>query len=103
MNQKFRKAGSIAILTTMAMGLLTFGPTISNGLATVFKWGGTYSELHAKVETHEASIKNIKIKMDSADERVREFRSVWCMERLGSPDGLSNDVLKACSSWIRNP
>lgn len=104
MNQKkFRKAGSYAILGTMLLGLLTFGPTVLEAFAGIFKLGGTYSSLSAKVEEHDSEIKSFKIKIESADEKVREFRSVWCMERLGTPDRLSNEVLKACSSWIHNP
>lgn len=103
MNQKFRKAGSYAILGTMLLGLLTFGPTVIDAISSIFKLGGTYSTLHAKVEEHDSLIKSFKTKIESTDEKVREFRSVWCMERLGTPDKLSNEVLKACSSWIHNP
>lgn len=103
MNQKLKKAGSIAILSTMLVGLLPFVPVVSQALSTAFKWGSTYSDLHAQVENHANQIKENKNMIKNTETRIREFRSVWCLDRLSSNANISNEVLKSCSEWIRNP
>lgn len=103
MHEKFKKYGSVLILGVMVSGLLTILPPVLDGLSAAFKLGGHFYNLHARVSSHEDDIKLNKEEIKQTDLKIREFRSVWCLERLGSPDRLSSEVISACSSWIKNP
>lgn len=90
----FKQAGALAILIPIFSGLLVYGEPLGKLAVVIFTFGSKYQELHAKINTHD-----IKIKENS--NHMKEFRSVWCVDRMTNTKKIDPYVLKTCTDWIK--
>lgn len=90
----FKKAGALAILIPVFSGLLIYGEPLGKVAVVIFTFGSRYQELHAKIQNHDEKIKE-------NTSHMKEFRSVWCIDRMTNSKKIDPHVLKTCTGWIK--
>ena len=101
--EMFKKIGAWAILGAMVSGLIVFIPPIYQASAKIFSLGKTFSDATNLLESHSLTLVKHQSEIEDGQKGMREFRSVWCMDRLSSPGMVNPYVLKACTEWIKGP
>lgn len=99
----FKKAGAYAILGTIVAGLMTFVPPMFQASSYVFGLGQSYSNLQDTLSKHSLTLTSHQDQISIGRSDMKEFRSVWCLDRLSSPGKVNAQVLETCSRWIKSP
>lgn len=99
----FKKLGAWAILGVIVSGLFTFVPPIYNAASTVFALGSKYNSLVTEAGVTHQTLVSQQAQISVGRNEIREFRSVWCMDRLSSSGRVNSVVLRACAEWIKAP
>lgn len=99
----FKKLGAYAILGTVATGLMTFLPPMFQASSYVFGLGQKYSNLQETLSKHSTTLTSHQDQITIGRGDMKEFRSVWCLDRLSSPGKVNPHVLETCSRWIKSP
>ncbi len=96
------KKGAYGILVTMAVGILVYLPPMFEVGKSILSVTKVINDANATLQTHEKKLQEHDAQISASLKNIREFRSVWCIDRLSSK-GVQPAVLKACAEWIKEP
>lgn len=99
----FKKIGAIAILGTMLTGIMTIVEPVVKFSTAIFAVSAKYQQVNAAIVKHDTVLSEHKVRLDTSDSSIREFRSVWCIDRLTSSKKVNPYVLETCGRWIKKP
>lgn len=96
-----KKAGALAILVPIFTGLIAFADPLFKFSIAIFTFGSKYENINATIADTKLKLIEHERQIKTNHSHVKDFRSVWCLDRITSSKKIDPYVLKTCTGWIK--
>lgn len=91
---------AVGALVCAAVWLITPAEKVFGWILNGFN---AYSSIDRRIELTEKLIQTHSLLIESNSYGIRDFKSVWCIDRLSSQPTAHPRIIEACAKWIANP